>query len=350
MAPAPRKKPQPKKNRTALWVTLIVAMVVLSIGGVIAYKTVFAGNGAQTNGSNTAHVKRSSKQSIEKSKKPPASSSATSETSKSSQSSLNETKVRADIENTVGRLSGDNSAYVSFGDGTDSVSYHNGRQRSASSIKLFIMVVAYRASADGNLDLNDQHELTEDEKVAGTGVLQSMPAGTELSYTEIIEHMIDDSDNTAANIMIDSLGGVDAVNDAIQELGVSNTTLQRKMLDTDALQAGRDNYTSVNDMGKVLTKIYQHKMVSSSNDSKMLAVLSQNNNHTKLPSGLPSGATVYNKTGEYGDFGVQNDAAIVIGPNGKAFIAVVMCQSGNKQDQVSAMNQLGLDLYQQIVE
>ncbi|MGO3118416.1 MAG: serine hydrolase, partial [Levilactobacillus brevis] len=57
----------------------------------------------------------------------------------------------------------------------------------------------------------------------------------------------------------------------------------------------------------------------------------------------------YNKTGEYADYGVQNDAEIVKNQRG-AFVAVVLSENGEETDQVDAMNRLGLMLYQNILE
>lgn len=139
------------------------------------------------------------------------------------------------------------------------------------------------------------------------------------------------------------------VNHEIDKLGLTDTKLERHLMDTDALESGKDNYTSVTDVATVLKKIYNHQLVSTSADDAMLAVLQGNENHTKLPHDLPSSATVYNKTGEYSDYGVQNDAAIIKNSTG-AFIVVVLSQDGKEQQQVTAMNELGLALYHTILQ
>lgn len=75
----------------------------------------------------------------------------------------------------------------------------------------------------------------------------------------------------------------------------------------------------------------------------MLDILGENVNHSKLPSDLDSDVTVYNKTGEFNQYGVQNDAAI-FEKDGKAFVIVVMSQDGDESDQKDAMGRLGSDL------
>ena len=250
-------------------------------------------------------------------------------------------KVRQTVQQTVGHLSGNTSVYIAPTRGTGAVSIRPQPQRSASSIKLFILTAAYAH----HLDLQATHTLTAAEQVGGTGVLQTMTAGTQLTYQEILTKMITDSDNTATNIIIDQLGGVTKVNQDIQALGATQTTLRRKMLDTQALANGKDNTTTAKDMGVLLTKLYNHQCLGTTDDNAILSILAQTKNHEKLPAQLPTGTTVYNKTGEYPDYGVQNDAALIKNNNG-AFVAVVLSQNGQQAQQISAMSDLGLKLYQ----
>jgi len=98
--------------------------------------------------------------------------------------------VKNDIATTIGTISGNNSVYVSPVDSKQSVLINNSSQKSASSIKLFILVTAYAMAKEGVFNLNDTHTLTDNEKVGGTGVIQNMDAGTKLTYQEILEHMI----------------------------------------------------------------------------------------------------------------------------------------------------------------
>lgn len=263
--------------------------------------------------------------------------------------SFDEAQIKDDISSTVGSINGTNSVYVSPVDSKQTVLVNNGSQQSASSIKIFIMVTAYAMAKEGVFNLDDTHTVSDSEKVGGTGVIQNMDAGTKLSYQEIIAHMIDDSDNTAANIMIEKLGGFQLINTKIKNMGATDTKLRRKMMDTKALDAGRDNTTSARDMGATLKKIYNHQLVSQQADDAMLTILSKNQNHNKLPKQVPSSATIYNKTGEYADYGVQNDAEVVKNSRG-AFVAVVLSEDGEETDQVDAMNRLGLMLYQNILE
>lgn len=120
-------------------------------------------------------------------------------------------------------------------------------------------------------------------------------------------------------------------------------------MDTDALKSGKDNYTSVTDLGETLKKIYNHQMISTKYDNAMLDVLKQNKNRTKLPHDLPDEATVYNKTGEFDDYGVENDAAIFGNTKG-SFVIVVMSEDGQRNEQINQMNSFGSVMYKGLLE
>ena len=52
--------------------------------------------------------------------------------------------------------------------------------RTASTIKLAIMVECFAEAAVGKLNLDEHLKLTSDEKVSGSGILQDLSAGDEL--------------------------------------------------------------------------------------------------------------------------------------------------------------------------
>lgn len=221
--------------------------------------------------------------------------------------------------------------------------------RSASIVKLFIMETFYHQVNEGYIRLNEIYTLQAHDKVGGSGILQSYDVGTQLSYEELVRHMIVDSDNTAGNILINLLGGPQALTKLANDRGYKETKIERHFVDTKALENGYDNYTSARDVGELLMNIYRHQAVSVPYDQQMLTILSENKNRSKLPAQIGSEVTVYNKTGEYGDYGVQNDACI-FEKDGQAYVIVVLSQDGNESAQIQAMNQLGLDVYNEFLK
>lgn len=313
-----------------MWAVPLI-LVVLIGGGFFIYKN----NQSTTQPVSSSVADKSSSSS---------SYSAPSKASKKSTIDFPKSTIQGTIDDAFGDMKGETSVYVSPTDSTEEVVSNSKAQRAASNIKLFILITAYQQVNEGKLNLNDKYTLKDSDKVDGTGEIRNMSSGSEISMQDLIEDMMEDSDNTAANIVIRQLGGMDKVNAQIKKIGAKDTKLERMLMDTDALKDGKDNYTSVADLGMVLKKIYNHQMVSTKYDNAMLDILKKNNNHTKLPHDLPEEATVYNKTGEFDDYGVENDAAI-FGNNKGSFVIVVMSQDGSRDEQIKKMNSFGSVMY-----
>ena len=313
-----------------MWAVPLI-LVVLIGGGFFIYKN----NQSTTQPVSSSVADKSSSSS---------SYSAPSKASKKSTIDFPKSTIQGTIDDAFGDMKGETSVYVSPTDSTEEVVSNSKAQRAASNIKLFILITAYQQVNEGKLNLNDKYTLKDSDKVNGTGEIRNMSSGSEISMQDLLEDMMEDSDNTAANIVIRQLGGMDKVNAQIKKIGAKDTKLERMLMDTDALKDGKDNYTSVADLGMVLKKIYNHQMVSTKYDNAMLDILKKNNNHTKLPHDLPEEATVYNKTGEFDDYGVENDAAI-FGNNKGSFVIVVMSQDGSRDEQIKKMNSFGSVMY-----
>jgi beta-lactamase class A len=313
-----------------MWAVPLI-LVVLIGGGFFIYKN----NQSTTQPVSSSVADKSSSSS---------SYSAPSKASKKSTIDFPKSTIQGTIDDAFGDMKGETSVYVSPTDSTEEVVSNSKAQRAASNIKLFILITAYQQVNEGKLNLNDKYTLKDSDKVDGTGEIRNMSSGSEISMQDLLEDMMEDSDNTAANIVIRQLGGMNKVNAQIKKIGAKDTKLERMLMDTDALKDGKDNYTSVADLGMVLKKIYNHQMVSTKYDNAMLDILKKNNNHTKLPHDLPEEATVYNKTGEFDDYGVENDAAI-FGNNKGSFVIVVMSQDGSRDEQIKKMNSFGSVMY-----
>src|SRR6266513_1947931 len=79
--------------------------------------------------------------------------------------------------------------------------------RTASTIKLAIMVACFYRVAEGKLKWSEPIKIVEDEKVSGTGVLQELYDCDELPIRDLMHLMIVVSDNTATNLILNRIGG-----------------------------------------------------------------------------------------------------------------------------------------------
>lgn len=193
--------------------------------------------------------------------------------------------------------------------GTDIVFRHNPiPYRSASMIKPFMMVEAFRQAREGLLDFSASVTLTPEVKTYGAGSLYKAPDGTRVTIGQLNELMITESDNTATNIMIDLLGTAN-INRMIQDLGCPGTSLQRKMMDWESARAGRENWTTVQDCNRLWSLLHRQECLDPVSDAAMLEILCKQTDKGKLPLFLPSSIRLAHKTGELK--GAEHDGGIV---------------------------------------
>lgn len=201
------------------------------------------------------------------------------------------------------------SVYVKRLDSGEETYLNPMRHKAASLIKVFIMAEAFNQKNQGKLDFNEVVTITKENKYAW-GSLDKVPDGTQVTVAELVEQMIAVSDNTATNILISKLG-MDNVNTLIKALGCNETVLGRKMLDSAAAKAGRENYTSPRDMAIILEMIYRKACIDPESDQKMLDILTKQQWNERIPANLPHDLKIAHKTGELG--GALHDCGIVFG-------------------------------------
>lgn len=226
--------------------------------------------------------------------------------------------ARDSIMETIGGDSASYSVYLWYAGDGEPLIINDTVRRSASMIKVFIMACAMDEARQGHLALDATLTLKSSDKVGGAGILAGFPTGRELSIQRLIELMITESDNTATNILIDYLGR-DKINAYIAAQGYSDTRLQRKMMDSAAVAAGRENLTTVRDLGEFFRRLYQRECVAGY-DEQMIAVLLGQTDTECLPAALP-GASIAHKTGELD--GLYDDGGIVYSAYGD-FVLVIL--------------------------
>src|ERR1700733_299755 len=109
-----------------------------------------------------------------------------------------------------------------------------GPVRTASTIKLPIMLAVFDAVARGQAKWDEPLTLSAQEKVAGSGVLGvEFSTGDQLPIRDVPPLMIVLSDNTAANMILERFTA-DAVNAYLDKLGIKTTRSMRKVMGSGA--------------------------------------------------------------------------------------------------------------------
>lgn len=100
--------------------------------------------------------------------------------------------------------------------------------RTASTIKVAVMVEAFARVAEGKAKWSDELVLGKAARYAGSGVLQDLTDGLRLPLRDAVTLMMTVSDNTATNMVLDYLS-TDAVNERMESLGFRQTRIMRRV-------------------------------------------------------------------------------------------------------------------------
>jgi len=121
--------------------------------------------------------------------------------------------------------------------------------------------------------------------------------------------------------------------------------------DAFAVDQALDNQGSPRDMAELLAMIAESRCASTPSCRLMIEVLSRQESRDKIPSGLPNGLLVANKTG--GVTGTSNDAALVYTPSGAPIVMVVYCKGMDEQAcrrAPAAIAAIAAELYEHLGE
>jgi len=181
----------------------------------------------------------------------------------------------------------------------------------ASSIKVAVLLELLRQSQTGALKLDERVEVHKAQFVGGSGVLYGFADGTSsLSLHDLAVLMINLSDNSATNILIDRLG-MGKVNDTLAGLRLSQTRLERRMIDVDAERQGRENLSTPREMTTLYDLLFHGKALDEKHTAMALEILKMPKDPlSPLGRGLPAGVPIAEKPGELN--GVRCDSGIVL--------------------------------------
>jgi beta-lactamase class A len=205
--------------------------------------------------------------------------------------------------------------------------------RTASTIKLPIMLAVFDAVARGQAKWEEPLTLTAQEKVAGSGVLGvEFSTGDQLPIRDVLHLMIVLSDNTATNMILERFTA-DAVNAYLDKIGIKTTRSMRKILGSGPaagfsaagkLSENRKYGLGVStprDMVTILERLDRGEIVSPEASREMLAILKRNQDNTGITRHLMD-VPVAHKTGALD--ALRSDVGIVYAKTGKIAMAITV--------------------------
>jgi len=197
--------------------------------------------------------------------------------------------------------------------------------RTASTIKLPILVEVFAEVAEGKVLWDEELVLTAEKKVAGAGILPEFDPGLRLTLRDAVHLMITISDNTATNLVLDRVGA-DAVNARMEALGLSETRSLRKISgggEARARTPEKERYgigvSTPREMVTLLEKLEHGEVVSKEASREMIEVLKRQQYHDGVGRTL-HGVPIANKVGALDH--LRSDVALVYSDRGRIAMAL----------------------------
>src|SRR5262245_29473151 len=215
-----------------------------------------------------------------------------------------------------------------------------------SSIKIPVLIELHKQASEGKYKLSDQRWIERKDQIGGSGVIVNFGDHTsQLSLNDLAVLMIVLSDNTATNMLIDQVGMAN-VNRTMDELGLNQIRLRRKMIDQVASARGDANTATPREAMALMEKLYRGQIVSRQLSDDALKILKIRKS-SPIPRLLPAGVEIANKPG--GIEGVACDWAVVYVPSRPYAMAVMTNYNGPEaeaaDEAIAKVSKLAYDYF-----
>lgn len=154
------------------------------------------------------------------------------------------------------------------------------RVRTASTIKVAVMIEAFTRVAEGHAKWTDELVLTKSARYGGSGVLPELSDGLRLTLRDCVNLMMVVSDNTATNLVLDYLT-TDAVNSRMNTLGFKNTRIMRRIGGGGESKEGKEpdnkrfglGATTPHEMVQILERLDAGEIVNKAASKEMINLM-----------------------------------------------------------------------------
>ena len=172
----------------------------------------------------------------------------------------------------------------------------------ASLIKVAVLVTLYDLVEKGLMSPDDRLAMSKSDKVPGSGTLQFMHDGLELTVRDAAWLMSTISDNTATNLLLDKVG-IRRVWEKMDSLGLRQTRIHAKVFLARYTSVAPDSsakyglgVTTPNEMSRLFALLADGRAVSPRADSTILDILASNEDYQMMQRYV-SGVRAPRKTG-----------------------------------------------------
>jgi beta-lactamase class A len=256
-----------------------------------------------------------------------------------------------------------------------------------SVIKIPLLLRFIELAFEGEFNLDQKVVITRGNKRFGTGILSSMDDGIAVSLRDLAFLMITLSDNTATDIIYESIGGPKELNDSMSRIGLSEIkacgtsfdwfksmaiSMDPKAIsydpeelfvkgyginDPEELFLARSKFhfegktrfglATTKEISILLEMIANGQYANQKVCDEAMRILGLQKQNSRIPRYLPSTALVYHKTGDFNPF-IANDVGIVIDSSGQSFVLSIF--SSNNKEPWGSIEEVASQIAQQCYE
>ena len=195
---------------------------------------------------------------------------------------------------------------------------------SASIIKIpiafeLIRLIDKSQNTINPISLTDKRSFREEYRTLGSGDLQYTKADIPYSLDYLANIMIANSDNSATNMLLYEIGGIDSFNREMRNLGLSTTSMGEWLPDLDG-----NNKITAREISKILYNIDNPNYINPKYKNILKEYLGNTRNTHLIKEKLPQDTMILHKTGNIGT--MLGDSGIVYTDNGKKYIVTILAK------------------------
>ena len=236
---------------------------------------------------------------------------------------------------------------------------------SASVIKIPVLVLAFQMADKGAINLDDRITIRKEDIRGGSGIFRYHDAGLQPTFRDVLLQMVITSDNTATDLAIAKVGGVERVNAWLKESGYSEgqhlvQTTGDLFAKYNALGPADDRNAKTNadrsywlgeisprGVGLLIEAIEKKTIASKSAWDDMLRMMrAQQAGSRRLPHFIT--VTVAHKTGDFPPV-LANDVGIIYARSGPIVVTflgnAITGNYGEAEDRIGRFGQQLLEFF-----
>ncbi|MFN8088454.1 MAG: class A beta-lactamase [Mycobacterium sp.] len=209
-----------------------------------------------------------------------------------------------------------------------------------STFKAYLAARVLQKAQHNELALTDTVHI-DPAAVVGYSPVAGPKAGSGVALSELCRAALQQSDNTAANALLRTIGGPRAITEFARSIGDEQTRLDRWETDLNSAIPGDPRDTSTPHALGGGIRVLLTGSVLDEHYRKQLEEWMRGNvtSSRSMRAGLPQGWTTADKTGT-GDYASTNDVGIAYGPAGRRVLLSIMTRTRSTDPKAEALQPL----------